>query len=147
MKFKNLFKRKSDSDYDLRSVKEIVRRLVDYIPEFYFNQPQYLNCIEFLNQHEWELTLDSLIELADESGHFFSEEYWKDLSVAALKMNLNEKSNYCIRQIQHNKEHTQSITPFGWTTIKLDENHYQHHISERLKNEWAVDRRTKDHVY
>ena len=34
---------------------------------------QFINCIDFLDNREWELALDSLIELADETGHYFSD--------------------------------------------------------------------------
>jgi hypothetical protein len=147
MKFFNLFNRKRTVELDQRSAENILKRVANYIPDFYFQQPQYGDCIEFLDNHEWELALNCLIELAEGTGHYFSEEFWTELSQAAKKMNLFEKSTYCLKQVDQNKQNCGSGTPFGWTTIKLDENHFQHHISQRLKNDWAADRRAKDRIY
>jgi hypothetical protein len=61
-------------------------------------------------------------------------------------MNLTDKANYCRKQIKRNAEDIKSKTPFGWTTIKFDNTHFQHHISEKLKKEWATERREKDKV-
>jgi len=148
MRFFNLFNRKRTVETtDQRSVEKILKRVANYIPDIHFSQSQYVNCVQFLNNHEWELALDSLIELAEGSGHYFSEEFWTELSQAAKKMDLFEKSIYCLKQVDKNKQNLKSGTPFGWSTIKLDENHFQHHISQRVKDEWAADRRTKDCVH
>lgn len=120
--------------------------MVDYMPDFYKTQRQFINCVEFLENREWKLALDSLIELADETGHYFSEEFWLGLADSANKMNLTEKVNYCRKQIKRNEEDIKSKTPFGWTIIKFDDTHFQHHISEKLKEEWAIERREKDKV-
>jgi hypothetical protein len=128
------------------SPEQTMRRLIEYMPEFYKTQRQYINCIDFLEHREWELALDSLIELADETGHYFSEDYWIGLADSAEKMKLSKKSSYCRQQIKRNENDIKSKTPFGWTTIKIDYNHFQSHISEKLKDEWADKRRNKDQV-
>jgi hypothetical protein len=61
-------------------------------------------------------------------------------------MKLTDKANYCSKQIKRNAEDIKSKTPFGWTTIKFDNTHFQHHISEKLKEEWATERQEKDKV-
>ncbi len=116
------------------------------MPKFYRTHRQFINCVEFLENREWDLALDSLIELADETEHYFSEDFWRGLADSAEKMNLTDKANYCRKQIKRNAEDIKSTTPFGWTTIKFDDTHFQHHISEKLKEEWATDRREKDKV-
>jgi len=116
------------------------------MPDFYRSHRQFINCVEFLENREWELALDSLIELADETEHYFSEDFWHGLSESAEKMKLTDKANYCSKQIKRNAEDIKSKTPFGWTTIKFDNTHFQHHISEKLKEEWAIKRREKDKV-
>ncbi|SHJ16873.1 hypothetical protein [Flavobacterium haoranii] len=143
MKLFNFIKRQPKIDF---SSEETIRRLVDYMPKFYRTHRQFINCVEFLENREWDLALDSLIELADETEHYFSEDFWRGLADSAEKMNLTDKANYCRKQIKRNAEDIKSTTPFGWTTIKFDDTHFQHHISEKLKEEWATDRREKDKV-
>ena len=128
------------------SSEQTLRRLVDYMPDFYKANRQFIDSIEFLEHRELELALDSLIELADETEHYFAEDFWLGLADAAEKMNLTGKANYCRKQIKRNEKNIKTKTPFGWTTIKFDDTHFQHHISEKLKEEWATERREKDKV-
>ncbi|WP_196935128.1 hypothetical protein [Sphingobacterium hungaricum] len=141
MKLFNFLKRTQKTD---PSPEKSLRRLIDYMPDFYQSYQQFVDSVDFLEHKEWELALDSLVELADETGHYFAEEFWIALANSADKMNLKHKSNYCRKQIERNLEDLKAKTPFGWTTIKFDENHFQHHISEKLKEEWATERHKKD---
>ena len=143
MKIFKFLKRQQKTDF---SPEKTIRRLVDYMPEFYKTHRQFTDGVEFLEHREWELALDRLIELADETGHYFAEDFWLDLADTADKMNLKDKASYCREQINRNLEDIKSKTPFGWTTIKLDDNHFQHHISEKLKEELATEIRKKDKV-
>ena len=143
VKLFNFIKRQPKTDF---SPEQTLRRLVDYMPDFYRTHRQFINCVEFLENRELELALDSLIELADETEHYFSEDFWLELADAADKMVLTDKSKYCRNQIKRNEEDIKSKTPFGWTTIKFDDTHFQHHISDKLKEEWATERRGKDKV-
>lgn len=121
VKLFNFIKRQLKTDF---SPEQTIRRLVDYMPEFYRTHRQFINCVEFLENREWELALDSLIELADETEHYFSEDFWLGLADSAEKMNLTDKANYCRKQIKRNAEDIKSKTPFGWTTIKFDDTHF-----------------------
>lgn len=143
VKLFNFKERQPKTDF---SPEQTISRLVEYMPVFYKTQRQFINCVEFLENREWELTLDSLIELAVETENYFSEEFWLGLADSADKMDLTEKANYCRKQIKRNEEDIKSKTPFGWTTIKFDDTHFQHHISEKLKEEWATERHKKDKV-
>lgn len=143
MKLFNFIKRQQKTDL---TPEQTIRRLVDYMPDFYKTHRQFINCAECLDHREWELAFDSLIELADETEHYFSEDFWLGLADSADKMGLTEKSNYCREQIKRNEKDIKSKTPFGWTTIKFDDTHFQHHISEKLKEEWAIERREKNKV-
>ena len=66
---------------------------------------------------------------------------------------LPKKCVCLIRQIiaesksKKNEQHIKTTTPFGWTTIKYDDTLFQHHISEKLKEEWPTTRREKDNVH
>jgi len=42
-----------------------MRRLVEYMPEFYKTHRQFVNLIDFLECREWKLALKSLIELVN----------------------------------------------------------------------------------
>jgi hypothetical protein len=145
MQLLNLFKKKNENLSQL-SVEEQLSYLVDYIPEFYKNQRQYLNATDYLKHGEWGLSLESLIELAVETGHYFSEEYWQRLADIANSMSMSELSNYCLKQIERNQKYLKSKTPFGWTTIKFDDNHFQHYISEKIKENWVAERHERDNV-
>jgi len=144
MKLFDFIKRKRQTDY---SPEQTMRRLVEYMPEFYKTHRQFVNSIDFLKQKEWELALNSLIELADETEHYFSEEFWVELAKSADKMNLNSQGVFCRQQIERNEKEINMKTPFGWTTIKIDDSHFQHYIAEKLKEEWVDDRREKDKVF
>ena len=128
------------------SPEQAIRLLVDYMPEFYSTHRQFINCTEFLDNREWELALNSLIELADETEHYFSEDFWISLADSADKMGLTDKAIYCKNQIKRNAEDLKTKTPFGWTTIKFYDT-LQHQISEKLQEEWAMERRKKDKVH
>ncbi len=126
--------------------EQALRHLVDYMPDFYLSHRHFINCVEFLSHHEWELALESLIELADETEHYFSEVFWNSLAETADNIKLPEKASYCKKQIARNLRDIKSKTPFGWTTIKIDESHFKHHISEKLQEERATKRRKEDKV-
>jgi len=128
------------------SSEQIIRRLVHYMPGFYQSHVGYKNCIDFVERHELEWALESLIVLALDSGHYFAEEYWADLAVAAGEMNMKKEVAICRQQIDRNIRDVKFKTPFGWTTQKFDDNHYTQYISDVIKDKWASDRREQDNI-
>lgn len=82
--------------------KQLLIQLADYIPDLYRNHRQFLNYLMFLENNEWELALDSLIELADETGHLFPNEFWLVLATTANKIGLADRADYCKKQIKNN---------------------------------------------
>lgn len=88
------------------SPKQTIKRLVDYMPDVYRTHRQFINCVEYIDNREWELALDSLIALADETEHCFSEDFWFGLADSADKMNLADKANYCRKQIKRKESGT-----------------------------------------
>lgn len=126
--------------------EQTIRRLVDYMPDFYTTDTHFKNCVDFLENQEWGLALDSLVELASDSGHYFAEDFWLGLADAADKMGVTDTAKYCRQQINRNEKDIKSKTPFGWTTIKFDDTHFQHYISEKLKGELATKRQAEDNV-
>ncbi len=125
---------------------ETIKRMIDFMPEFYKSHQQFKNCAEFSEHREWDFALDSLIALADETKHYFSEDFWLGLADAADKMKMEKQANYCRKQIQNNLIEIKFKIPFGWTTVKIDDTHFEQHISEKLKLQWATNRREKDNV-
>ena len=120
--------------------------MIDYMPEFYKNHRQFKNCIEFFENNEFGLALESLVELADETEHYFSEEYWKELSKAADKMEMSKTANYCKKESKRTLKGLDYKLPFGWTTYKISENNFKVNISEKLNGEWKTERRKKDEI-
>lgn len=112
MQLFNLFKRKNEDTHEL-SLKEQLSYIIDYIPDFYKDNRQYLNATDYLKHDELGLTLESLIELTVETDHYFSEEYWQRLADAANAMNLSELSNYCLKQIGRNQKDLKSKLRLG----------------------------------
>jgi hypothetical protein len=129
-----------------RSPEKSLQRIVDYMPSFYAGSRYFSECTEALERGDLKLAARSLIRLAAESGHYFSEEYWETLADVADSLNINEERSFCKEQIRRNESELHSKTPFGWTTVKIDETHLRHYIPEKLQEEWASARRERDHV-
>lgn len=90
MKLFNFIKKRS------KTPEQIFRHLVEHIPTSYTAHHQFKNYIEFLEHSEWELALDSLIELANEAPEYaFPEAFWLGLAEAADKMDLDKTREYC----------------------------------------------------
>lgn len=96
MKLLNFIKRKFSKDYLL---KQTIKELGDCVPEFYNEHKQYVNYIEFLKNREWALAIDSLIELANETQHSFSEDFWLGLVNSSQEIGLIDQANYCKSKI------------------------------------------------
>ena len=120
--------------------------MIYYIPEFYKNHKQFKNSIEFYEKKEFGLALESLVELTDETEHYFSQEFWTELSKAANTMEMNKVASYCKKQSKNTLKDLGYKLPFGWTTYKISENNFKVHISEKLKGEWKTERWKKDGI-
>ena len=124
----------------------ILRLTQEYVPEFYRESKHYKDSKEFLENNEWGLALESLIEMAGESGHYFSETFWLELATCADKMQMTKEADYCRQQVVKNESELQTKTPNGWTTIKLDDTHYEHKIAEVVEDKWTSERHKKDNL-
>jgi hypothetical protein len=146
-KFITFFKKPNFPDFIPEvSVAELLQQQLDLIPDYYKPQPPFTRSVEYLGQHKFELVLEDLIELALESGHYFSEHYWEALAQIADKLKLPARATYCIAQLRKTKREAGIQIPYGWTMLKLDEHHYQHHIAESIKQSRDAERRRKDKV-
>ncbi|MFD1096121.1 hypothetical protein [Salegentibacter chungangensis] len=120
--------------------------MIDYLPAIYNDHRQLKNSNDFLQQNELGLALDSLIQLTEETGHYFSDKYWLDLAVAADKMEMNKERDFCRQQIRKTEKDLKFKISFGSTVEKIDDTHFQHYTSEILKDKWANERREKDNI-
>ena len=93
MRLFNIFKKKH-KNIRKPSPKKQLGRLLEYIPDFYKDHRQYKNATDYFEHHEWELTLESLIELTEETGHYFSEEFWETLADTAKAIDMAKLSMY-----------------------------------------------------
>jgi|GEM_PF-743692 len=138
----SLFKKKAIKP----TPETIIRMTQEYVPDYYRESRQFKDSQEFLEHNEpaLALALDSLIEMAKETNHYFSEAFWTDLADCAELMGMIQQAKYCRRQIDRNKRDLRKLTPKGWTTVKIDDSHFQHYIPAIEKNKWEADRREKD---
>jgi len=146
MSFFDLFRKKSETPSPINPQKEL-RSIIDYIPDIYKNQRQYINANEFLAHHEWRLTLESLIGLVDETEHYFSNEFWDRLFSLASQMNLMEIKQHCVEQKNRNELDLKSGIPsYGSTMVKYSDTLFQHYYAEKIKDKWITERHVKDNV-
>lgn len=143
MKLFNFIQKKQSTD---KTPNQIIKNLIDYLPSVYNDHRQLKNSNAFLQQNELGLSLDSLIELTEETGHYFSDRFWLDLADAADKMEMNKERDFCCQQIRKTEKDLKFKLSFGSSVEKIDDTHFQHYISEKTKDTWANERRDKDNV-
>ena len=78
----------------------ILRSSLKHVPEFYKTSKHFKDSVEFLEHNEWGLALESLIDMADESGHYFSETFWLNLATCADKMQMTEEKQNCRKELK-----------------------------------------------
>jgi hypothetical protein len=143
LKLFNFIQKNQSTD---KTPNQIIKNLIDYLPAVYSNHRQLKNSNDFLQQNELGLALDSLLELTEETGHYFSDKYWLDLADAADKMEMNKERDFCRQQIRKTEKDLKFKVSFGSTVEKIDDTHFQHYTSEKIKDKWANERREKDNV-
>lgn len=141
----SIFKRRKTEPNDMTPAA-ILKVTQEYVPQFYRDSKHFKDSKEFLEHNEWGLALESLIEMADESGHYFSESFWLDLAICADKMQMSKEADYCRQQLAKNEKELRAKTPNGWTTIKRDDTHYEHKIAEVVEDKWTSERHKKDQL-
>ncbi len=139
----SIFKKHKPPTPDLKPAA-MLRLVQEYVPEYYRDSKHFKESKDFLRQGEWGLALEWLIEMADKSGHYFSEDFWLDLATCADKMQLTKEAEYCRQQVRRNETEIGITTPKGWTTVKLTNNHLEHHIAKIIENKWLNEIHEKD---
>lgn len=70
------------------TVKKLLLEAVNFVDSKYDAQRQRVNFTEFIERNEFELALDSLLELSDEVELCFEYGFWMNLKQAAVIMKL-----------------------------------------------------------
>ena len=71
-----------------RTVNKLLREAANFVDSKYDAQRQRVNFTEFIERNEFELALDSLLELSDEIEECFEYGFWMNLKQAAIIMKL-----------------------------------------------------------
>lgn len=124
----------------------ILTQVLEYTPEVYKTSKYYAAASDFLASAATEQALDNIVGLAEESGHYFSEDFWLNLAVCANKMKLSEKTDFCYRQIARNKEEIGLYAPKGWTIIKVADNIHTFQIAKVIKEDWKGVQHKRDNL-
>jgi len=139
----SIFKKRKTEPQEMTPAA-ILRLTQEYVPDFYKDTEKFKESKDFLKHNEWGLSLYTLIEMADQSGHYFSEDFWFSLATCADKMQMTQQAEYCRQQVIKNEREIGCKTPKGWTTVKIDDTTFQNHIAEIVKDKWISERRQKD---
>jgi hypothetical protein len=139
----SIFKKRKTELQELNPVA-ILRLTQEYIPDVHKDSKYFKDSKEFLRNNELGLALDSLVKMADESEHYFSETFWLDLANCADKMHMTTQAEYCRQQIVKNEREIGFKIANGSTVVKTDNNHFEHHTAEIVKDKWQNERRHKD---
>jgi hypothetical protein len=75
---------------------------IQYLPRELGTEEKLKNYNEYLSHNELELSLDTLIELAQESQYSIPSEFWHQLIAAAVEMKLQNKAAY-LKRFLHEK--------------------------------------------
>ncbi len=144
----NLFRRKNKSLNVLplkeNSLREALDKVAELIPDRYKNEQQFINFLQFIEHEDWSHALESLVGLADKSGHFFSDAFWMNLSNCARGISMLSLADYCSQQILRNKSELGHSIPDGYIIEKVGDTMFNSYISEKIKNDWVAERREKD---
>lgn len=128
------------------SVEDKLKSLIENTPENYYSESQYKNFIGFAEAGEYELALNSLIELSKETNHYFSNDYWNVIIEIAEYLNLISVKKSAEKQIKRNHKDISWKLPLGITTNKVNETLYQSFTSKVVSDKWKEKRRKEDNV-
>lgn len=81
------------------SIKKRLRKLLNSLYESLADKQYFQQSVEYNHQEEWELTIESLIELGSSGSAQFTKEVWVELYQLANEIGLDESANYCQQQI------------------------------------------------
>lgn len=138
----NIFKKKRENTPDSYV---ILKDLLKLLPEFYRIEPGFSDCVRLITNHDPN-AVESLITLTKVEGHYFSDAFWKNLSMCAQTLVLASQASYCSQQLEKNAKELNQKLPKGWSTVKSGDSSYTVYIAQSIKDGWNEERRRKDNV-
>ncbi len=82
-----------------RTIIKLLLEAANFVDSKYDAQRQRVNFTEFIERNEFELALDSLIELSDEVDVCFEYGFWMNLKQAAVIMKLIDQKKIIDQKI------------------------------------------------
>lgn len=120
-------------------------RAITLLPHFYRTEPAFSECLRLVANDDPQ-AVESLIALTKVEGHYFSDQFWREVADCASQVELPGQVAYCQQQIEKNaNELNQKLQP-GWTMYKTDPSTYKTHIAQSVWDRWDEARRTKHNV-
>ncbi|KKX46507.1 hypothetical protein [Sphingobacterium sp. IITKGP-BTPF85] len=108
------------------SIKERLRKLLNSLNESFADKQYFQQSVEYNHQEEWELAIESLIELGSSGPAQFTKEVWGELYQLAIEIGLDEDANYCREQIDLITYEIDEVDELGFTKSELEE--YDKHV-------------------
>ncbi|MEN5436396.1 hypothetical protein ABE545_22385 [Sphingobacterium faecium] len=111
------------------SIKERLRKLLNSLNESFADKQYFQQSVEYNHQEEWELAIESLIELGVTGPSHFTKEVWVELCKLASEIGLDESANYCRKQIDLIASEIceiDEVDELGFTKSELEE--YDKHV-------------------
>ncbi|GEM66340.1 hypothetical protein SF1_43220 [Sphingobacterium faecium NBRC 15299] len=111
------------------SVKKRLRKLLNSLYESLADNQYFQQTVEYNHQEEWELAIESLIELGSSGSAQFTKEVWVELYQLANEIGLDENANYCRKQIDLIASETyeiDEIDELGFSKSELE--YYDKHV-------------------
>lgn len=122
-----------------------LERAITLLPESYRTEPAFSECLGLVANRDAR-AVESLIALTRVEGHYFSDQFWREVSACASLLNLPDQAAYCQQQIEKNaSELNQKLQP-GWTMVKTGPSTFQAQIAQSVRDGWDEARRSKHNV-
>lgn len=83
------------------------------MPEQHKQTQPFQNCIAYLEKKDYPAAVNSLVELANSTTHYFYREYYEELAQAAAKLGMFGIAEALLQFVEENRR--QVRIPYGWT--------------------------------
>ena len=123
----------------------ILKYLISLLPNLYRKEPDFSTCVMLVENLEAQ-SVEKLIALTQVEGHYFSDDFWKELSKCAVALELPSQVLYCNQQLERNKAFEHQI-PLGWTMVKVERSKYVSYAAQSLIDKWSEERRHRHNVH
>lgn len=97
------------------------------LPQTYHKHQQIIIAKNYLQHAEWALALESIVEMANKTGHLFSQEFWMDLKDIAQNLNQPKIAEHCHEQMLHTTREYKGVIEKGNTVAKTKDGSFIYH--------------------